>query len=481
MESQEPDSVKKISMKGNVNKTNVEKSLSEECEDLGVDSPSASELFPEADLLFAASPAHDHGHDNTHTSQSTLLSQSGVPQPDLEDQIATDHLLPEASPHGAKPDLVECSPGNDLESGLSLGDVGVVTVSALNHEEFARSHPNTTFHSEPTDDAEVQPFSMSSLKGRHITSTIFHSGTSAPTTVLMTAAAANAPLKYTDIDNVIDSMAGAELGAGPHGLTRFDNMLSDTRELHLGSGSALHTAPAGAAAHVIRRVCYDNDKSAASRYLLDEPDTLIAGDDPKISVVEDSSRDATLESIADDDRSSPERHAELFWESNSASERSESRRPLDFSSDSDKCCKSPSLDETNSTDSSGLGARLRLDTVIKEARGRRRSGSADGSSADDAAHPPVRTYPAKRPPPSLTGKTRAGDPPHQPQHTVRRRASGRGVVKRGCHCCNGSPAPPHHTSIGIGPTGAGPPRPKKPRTRRPPATAAAVGNVPSEH
>lgn len=30
----------------------LQKSLSEECEDLGVDEPSASDLFPEADLLF---------------------------------------------------------------------------------------------------------------------------------------------------------------------------------------------------------------------------------------------------------------------------------------------------------------------------------------------------------------------------------------------------------------------------------------------
>lgn len=45
-----------------------QKSLSEECEDLGVDSPSASDLFPEADILFGApSPAHEQTIDQCHT------------------------------------------------------------------------------------------------------------------------------------------------------------------------------------------------------------------------------------------------------------------------------------------------------------------------------------------------------------------------------------------------------------------------------
>lgn len=40
----------------------LQKSLSEECEDLGVDEPSTSDLFPEADILFDAnhSPSFDH-------------------------------------------------------------------------------------------------------------------------------------------------------------------------------------------------------------------------------------------------------------------------------------------------------------------------------------------------------------------------------------------------------------------------------------
>ncbi|CAG9569906.1 unnamed protein product [Danaus chrysippus] len=390
-----------------------QKSLSEECEDLGVDSPSASELFPEAELLFGNSPAHE-AHQHSHTPQPTVLSQCGIPQPDIDDQIATDHLLQQ-----------EIDDQQDL--GVTLGlDEGIVTVSedgmqatiALDQEEFARSHPNTTFHTEPTEDGEIQPFTITGLKGRHITSTIFHA-TRAPATVLVSAP-----------PTVIS-----------HG-EAFRDEVNDTRELHFTHTASAIVHSTGNATQVIRRVCWDERRD--NRWM-DEPEGLIAGDDAKM-VAEDNSRDAALESIAgdvDDENSTPEQHNELYWESNSASEKSESRRPLDFSSDSEKCCKSP-YDETNSTDSSGLGTHMRLDSVIKDARGIEMSGSADGSSADDGL--PVRTYPAKRlysiegVERSMSGKTRAGE--RSPDiMEVRRRASGRGVVKRGCHCCNGSPAP----------------------------------------
>ena len=69
----------------------------------------------------------------------------------MDDQIATDQLLQRSDMH------------DDRDLGIGLEDVGIVTVSedgmqatiALDHEEFARAHPNTTFHSEPTDEGEV--------------------------------------------------------------------------------------------------------------------------------------------------------------------------------------------------------------------------------------------------------------------------------------------------------------------------------------
>lgn len=58
----------------------LQKSLSEECEDLGVDEPSTSDLFPEADLLFDTnhSPSFDHSSQDASCSQPLgMKSYSG--------------------------------------------------------------------------------------------------------------------------------------------------------------------------------------------------------------------------------------------------------------------------------------------------------------------------------------------------------------------------------------------------------------------
>lgn len=57
----------------------LQKSLSEECEDLGVDEPSTSDLFPEADLLFDNnhSPSFDHSSQDASCSQSLGIKPYG--------------------------------------------------------------------------------------------------------------------------------------------------------------------------------------------------------------------------------------------------------------------------------------------------------------------------------------------------------------------------------------------------------------------
>lgn len=57
----------------------LQKSLSEECEDLGVDEPSTSDLFPEADLLFDNnhSPSFDHSSQDASCSQSLGIKNYG--------------------------------------------------------------------------------------------------------------------------------------------------------------------------------------------------------------------------------------------------------------------------------------------------------------------------------------------------------------------------------------------------------------------
>lgn len=58
----------------------LQKSLSEECEDLGVDEPSTSDLFPEADLLFDTnhSPSFDHSSQDASCSQPLGMKSYGA-------------------------------------------------------------------------------------------------------------------------------------------------------------------------------------------------------------------------------------------------------------------------------------------------------------------------------------------------------------------------------------------------------------------
>lgn len=203
-------------------------------------------------------------------------------------------------------------------------------------------------------------------------------------------------IKYTDIDNMINSLPSthnnninlSSVLVKDDGLSRFDSLLNDSRESPSSNTASAIVHSSGHTTQVIRRVCYDERRGEAGGE---------AGDD-----------------AGGDAGSSPERHAELFWDAHSGR--------ADLSSDSDKCCKSPTDDaSTDSSAGAGAGAHLRLDSVIKEARG------------------PLRTYPAPR---SLGGKTAPGGP---------RRASARPLVKRGtCLCCVGS----------------APPRAKRPRPRR---------------
>lgn len=73
-----------------VRQDNIQKSLSEECEDLGVDAPSTSELFPDADLPFElsnnsdsslsyldASQQQQRRRNNGTTSSNELNGRSG--------------------------------------------------------------------------------------------------------------------------------------------------------------------------------------------------------------------------------------------------------------------------------------------------------------------------------------------------------------------------------------------------------------------
>lgn len=100
----------------------LQKSLSEECEDLGVDEPSTSDLFPEADLLFDSnnSPSFDQlSQDadkryNTSATFHNLESSCGSSMDDDYKKNSSIKILNKQSetfmmqPHGSKTTIVSC-------------------------------------------------------------------------------------------------------------------------------------------------------------------------------------------------------------------------------------------------------------------------------------------------------------------------------------------------------------------------------------
>jgi hypothetical protein len=114
----------------------LQKSLSEECEDLGVDSPSASDLFPEADLLFAASPSSQFDQSQDSAGNNNILSPS----------------------HGSTVGPVQLSPVNQI---LIPRDSRIMNEERGEESEFARMHPNTTFHSGEIEIGDDDPEDVS--------------------------------------------------------------------------------------------------------------------------------------------------------------------------------------------------------------------------------------------------------------------------------------------------------------------------------
>lgn len=70
----------------------------------------------------------------------------------MDDQIASDQLL---APTSRNDDMDLNLDG--VGEIVTVGEDGIATIPMINAEEFARSHPNTTFHTEP-EDGEVVVF-----------------------------------------------------------------------------------------------------------------------------------------------------------------------------------------------------------------------------------------------------------------------------------------------------------------------------------
>lgn len=325
----------------------------------------------------------------------------------------------------------------------------------------------------------------------------------APQTTVISQATVNSneprnTVKFTDIDNMINSMPCPQPAsiptvlkepamstrplpkinglkdpniAAPRQLSKFDSLLTDSK-LHLPANNTARQIVQGT--QVIRRLRYDERTN--TRFHFEEPRRSSVSDQVKMR------NDRAIVESMGDNASSPGQ-PELFWDS-TTTERHERRFHF---SESEKVTKSPFDELLN--DSSAYGPHTRLDSVIKAARPERtyERTSFEGisvSGSDESR--PLRTYPPKRAHTQhtqdmerhFTLKTTTTTTHHHEldrsmttqtthhqeldrtkktlprcQESEGRRRTGRGLVKRGCSCCNGSSAPPKKRA-----------RPKKPPT-----------------
>lgn len=271
----------------------------------------------------------------------------------------------------------------------------------------------------------------------------------------------------------------------PKPLSKFDSLLTESK-LQLSSNTSARQVvhSTGHGTQVIRRLRYDERTNTRTntRFHFEEPRRRTSVSD-EVKMRNDR---AMVESMGDN-ASSPGQ-PELFWDS-TTTERHERRFQF---SESEKVPKSPFDELLN--DSSAYGPHTRLDSVIKAARPERTyertsfEGISISGSSDESR--PLRTYPPKRVHTQhtqdterhFTLKTTTTTTHHHEldrtttktthhhevdrtkktrcQESEGRRRTGRGLVKRGCSCCNGSEsAPPKKRS-----------RPKKPSQEFPPTT-----------
>nr|CAI5832721.1 unnamed protein product [Callosobruchus analis] len=132
----------------------LQKSLSEECEDLGVDEPSTSDLFPEADLLFDSnhSPSFDHnsqegvkkGHHGTEKEEGTKSSINLFSDDDNSSSLKSDlfeyveyHTVESALDHQAK----QLMNGNNPETESSSCEDNTLLPKCSNMSEVTLNSP----------------------------------------------------------------------------------------------------------------------------------------------------------------------------------------------------------------------------------------------------------------------------------------------------------------------------------------------------
>lgn len=150
----------------------LQKSLSEECEDLGVDEPSTSDLFPEADLLFDSNHSPSFDQTGQDLSKKTLIQDKTITlfsDDDNSSSLRTDFLFDSVQyqteselQYEQSRQITNGQSGN--ESGSSCEDTTLLQNCASMSDVTLNSPISPEFNDNPTHMMNKYKFKYSNRK-----------------------------------------------------------------------------------------------------------------------------------------------------------------------------------------------------------------------------------------------------------------------------------------------------------------------------
>ncbi|EFN73920.1 hypothetical protein EAG_10024 [Camponotus floridanus] len=417
----------------------LQKSLSEECEDLGVDEPSTSDLFPEADLLFDTnhSPSFDHSSQDASCSQSlgmkpynssyfrSLDSSSGSRDASPTSDFKSNECKRSQRARTLKDSLKKSKrEKEDLQLEAPVKHLRL-TLDNLSQDEASNSNSDISRLS-PANLGSLENDSSKDMSGHHRVKLISRSGSKEGTPSSVSSIPSNMKLDI-DLDseslppsiNVNNTSAAS---SGDESLT----LLSNTVDHHTIPSPL---SPLGAAGPLLstHKYTYANKKRVPSSKM--HMDSYMAWESPMSERTRSSSEDEDS-SISESISSQPEDNVAL---SNGLEDNVQTLKSLS----TDRRCtyvkKKDKLQvnarvvlnradhKATSTTMAALPKRIpKAESIAVTESMVMSSDKASEASEDEAGNIVLM----------------------EPTDCRARRSSLRGHVKKGCACCNGSPERP---------------------------------------
>jgi len=432
----------------------LQKSLSEECEDLGVDEPSTSDLFPEADLLFDTnhSPSFDHSSQDASCSQSLgmkpynssyyrLDSSSGSRDASPTSDFKTNERKKNVNQRVRTLNPLKRSKREkeDLQLDLQSTKHMRLTLDNLSQDEASNSN---------SDISRLSPANLGSLEndsskdmGGHRIKLTSRNGSKEGTPSSVSSIPSNMKLDIDlDSESLPPSINVNNTSAASSGDESLTLLSGNTADHHTIPSPLSPLAAAGPLLSTHNKYTYSNKKRMPSSKV--RMDSYMAWESPMSERTRSSSDDEDS-SISESIGSQPEDNVTL---SNGLEDSVQTLKSLS----SDRRCT-----YVKKKDKLQVNARVVLNRADHKVAAAAAAVAAAAAAAAATTHPKRITKTAAESMATTESMVVSSDKASEasedetnnivlmePTDCRARRSSLRGHVKKGCGCCNGSPERP---------------------------------------